>query len=117
MIPSIKTYCDNLTKEFKTIPDSRKEILEKITQYIKSKQKDNKSINLVYICTHNSRRSHFGQIWAHVAASYYKVKNVNTFSGGSLSCSRTISLILKFAWWGIIRSSSLGLKQLRLRIS
>ena len=40
-------------------------------------------VNLVYICTHNSRRSHFGQIWAQVAAYYYKIKNVNAFSGGT----------------------------------
>ena len=93
MIPSIKTYCDNLTKEFKTIPDNRKEILEKITQYIRSKQMDNKPINLVYICTHNSRRSHFGQVWAHVAASYYNVKNVNTFSGGTEATAFNINAI------------------------
>jgi protein-tyrosine phosphatase/arsenate reductase len=83
MIPLIKTFCDNLTKEFETIPDNRKEILAKITEYIATKMKENKPINLVYICTHNSRRSHFGQVWAHVAASYYGIKNVNTYSGGT----------------------------------
>jgi arsenate reductase (thioredoxin) len=93
MIPSIKAYCDNLTKEFKTIPDNRKVILEKITQYIKSKQDDNKSINLVYICTHNSRRSHFGQVWAHVASYYYNIPNVNTFSGGTEATAFNINAI------------------------
>jgi arsenate reductase (thioredoxin) len=93
MIPKIKTYCDNLAKEFKNIPESRKDILSKITQYIRNKQKENKPINLVYICTHNSRRSHFGQIWAHVAASYYNVKNVNTFSGGTESTAFNINAI------------------------
>ena len=93
MIPSIKTYCDNLTKEFKTIPQGRKEILNKITDYIKDKKKENKLINLVYICTHNSRRSHFGQVWAHVAASYYKVKNVNTFSGGTEATALNMNAI------------------------
>ncbi len=42
-----------------------------------------KVINLVYICTHNSRRSHFGQIWAQVAAHYYNIPNVYSFSGGT----------------------------------
>ena len=37
----------------------------------------------MYICTHNSRRSHFGQIWAAVAASYYGISHVRTFSGGT----------------------------------
>jgi protein-tyrosine phosphatase/arsenate reductase len=37
----------------------------------------------MYVCTHNSRRSHFGQIWAAVAASYFGIENVQTFSGGT----------------------------------
>lgn len=83
MISSIKKYCDSLIKEFSTIPNERKEILNKITQYIESKQKENKPTNLVYICTHNSRRSHFGQVWACVAANYYNIDDVNSYSGGT----------------------------------
>ena len=93
MYPNIKTYVDGLTKEFKSIPQNRKEILEKITQYIAKKQVLGKPINLVYICTHNSRRSHFGQVWANVAASYYGVKNVNTYSGGTEATAFNINAI------------------------
>lgn len=60
MYSSIKTYVDGLTKEFNSIPTNRKEMLGKITQYISKKKVLGKPINLVYICTHNSRRSHFG---------------------------------------------------------
>lgn len=83
MISSIKTYCDRLTKEFVLISSERKALLNKITEYIQNKRKENKPVNLIYICTHNSRRSHFGQVWAHVAANYYKVDDINTFSGGT----------------------------------
>jgi len=83
MISSIKSYCDNLTADFKNIPEQRKEFLEKIAQYITKKNLLNQPVNLVYICTHNSRRSHFGQVWAKVADSYFQLKNVNTFSGGT----------------------------------
>jgi protein-tyrosine phosphatase/arsenate reductase len=83
MIPVIKSYCDNLVKNFDLIPEWRKNLLEKVSAYIVQKQKQNQPVNLVYICTHNSRRSHFGQVWAQVAADYYQVKKVNTFSGGT----------------------------------
>ena len=83
MYPVIKTYIDSLTKEFLSVPEKRKDILENITNYIAKKQATGSAINLVYICTHNSRRSHFGQVWAHVAASYYGIKIVSTFSGGT----------------------------------
>lgn len=83
MTTAIKNYCDALVKEFDNIPQSRKKILESISDYINQKRKDHQLIQLVYICTHNSRRSHFGQVWAHVAADYYNVNNVTTFSGGT----------------------------------
>ena len=93
MTPSIKTYCDNLTKDFSKIPDHRKVILENITQYIAKKKIINKPINLVYICTHNSRRSHFGQVWAHVASKYYGISNVNSYSGGTEATAFNINAI------------------------
>ena len=83
MYPLIKKYCTELTSEFNAISKERKELLEKISQYIAKKQIENKHADLVYICTHNSRRSHFGQVWAKVASEYYNIKNVNTFSGGT----------------------------------
>lgn len=93
MYTSIKTYCDNLIREFSSIHPERKKLLEKISHYIITKQQNNKTINLVYICTHNSRRSHFGQIWAQVAANYYHIDNVQTFSGGTEATAFNINAI------------------------
>ena len=93
MIPSIKIYCDHLTQNFDSIPSDRKIVLDKLTSYIKSKQKEHKDTKLVYICTHNSRRSHFGQVWAQVAAAYYKVANVHSFSGGTEATAFNINAI------------------------
>ncbi len=93
MKKDIKKYCDNLKSQFNTIPQERKELLEKITHYISKKNILNKPVNLVYICTHNSRRSHFGQIWAKVASVYYNVKNVNTFSGGTEATAFNVNAI------------------------
>ena len=39
-------------------------------------------MNLNFICTHNSRRSQFGQVWAFFAAEYFKL-NIHAFSGGT----------------------------------
>lgn len=93
MISSIKIYCDYLTQNFDSIPNDRKTLLDKITVYIKSKQKEHKDIKLVYICTHNSRRSHFGQVWSQVAAYYYNIKNVHSFSGGTEATAFNINAI------------------------
>jgi arsenate reductase (thioredoxin) len=83
MYPKIKFYLDELKNQFDSIPNERKEILTTIANYIGSKKELGRPINLVYICTHNSRRSHFGQVWAKAAADYYGIQHVNTFSGGT----------------------------------
>jgi arsenate reductase len=78
----IKRYCETLIKEFHNIPEQRKHLLEQIAAYGAEKLKNHKPLQLVYICTHNSRRSHFGQVWASVAGVYYKMP-VTAYSGGT----------------------------------
>src|SRR4051812_16771763 len=87
MYSKIRTYCDQLAEEYQQIPSSRKQLLGKLALYIKDKRSQNQPVNLVYICTHNSRRSHFGQVWAKVASEYYGIPGVSTFSGGTEATS------------------------------
>lgn len=83
MYQKIRSLIIGLQNNFDEIPEERKAILSKIAAYIQAKYDKNDAINLVYICTHNSRRSHFGQIAAAVAADFYSIDNVHTFSGGT----------------------------------
>jgi len=83
MYQKIKTHCDQLVLKFDTLSEDRKNLLSKVSGYIQTKVNQNEPVNLVYVCTHNSRRSHFGQVWATVAANYYNVSGVTTFSGGT----------------------------------
>lgn len=83
MYSTIKNHCLQLTQKFDEIPDERKEILSQLSAYIKEQRQKNQGINLVYICTHNSRRSHLGQVWGAVAANYYGISGIKTFSGGT----------------------------------
>ena len=48
---------------------------------------ERKQLNLVFICTHNSRRSVFAEVWAQAAANYFGLKNVFCFSGGTEATS------------------------------
>jgi protein-tyrosine phosphatase/arsenate reductase len=83
MFSQIQAYCDHLIQDFQSISEDRKILLDKIATYIQGKKDSKQSIQLMYVCTHNSRRSHFGQIWASVAAHYYQIKDVHTYSGGT----------------------------------
>jgi protein-tyrosine-phosphatase len=61
----------------------RRETLERLAMWIAEKSRVGDEARLVFICTHNSRRSHFGQIWAQTAAWAYGLRQVRTFSGGT----------------------------------
>jgi arsenate reductase (thioredoxin) len=64
-----------------TIASERKETLQVLIDYIQTKYDQGQELHLNFICTHNSRRSHFAQIWAQTAAFYYGVKGT-FYSGG-----------------------------------
>lgn len=93
MFQILTDYCGSLTANFNVIAPDRKQLLHKLSEYIQAKLQNNEPINLVFICTHNSRRSHFGQIWAKVAANYYQIPKVNTFSGGTEATAFNINAI------------------------
>jgi len=56
-------------------------ILNILVSHIQQKQNKMENVNLNFICTHNSRRSQFAQIWGQTAAYYYGIE-VNCYSGG-----------------------------------
>lgn len=68
-----------LRGQFDLISIERRHILENITAFCKSEE----TSRLVFICTHNSRRSHIAQIWAQTAAAYFNAENVVAYSGGT----------------------------------
>ncbi|MDE3124411.1 MAG: protein-tyrosine-phosphatase [Bacteroidota bacterium] len=93
MYLSIQNYCYSLVKQFDKIEPERKKILSSISNFILQQKAQNKQVQLVYICTHNSRRSHFGQVWASVAAAYYGISDIFTFSGGTEATAFNINAI------------------------
>ncbi|VXA96615.1 Protein tyrosine phosphatase [Flavobacterium sp. 9AF] len=69
------------------ITEERKIVLQPLIDSIQEKINLKETVNLNFICTHNSRRSHFSQIWAQTLAYYFKVPNVNSYSGGTEATS------------------------------
>ncbi len=61
----------------------REHLLENIANKIATTLKKEGKVNLNFICTHNSRRSQFSQVWAYYAMEYYGIKNGHSFSSGT----------------------------------
>ena len=82
MFQKIKERCEILSNNFKEINPERKALLEKLATHIQRKIDEKEEVNLVYVCTHNSRRSHLGQVWSKVAADFYGF-DIHSFSAGT----------------------------------
>ena len=79
----LRKYLDDRKAEFDQIPSERRETLQQVAQYVRSCASTGEVARLTFICTHNSRRSHMGHLWASASALYYGVGNVEAFSGGT----------------------------------
>ena len=85
MYTDIVDRCNALAANFSEISEQRKMLLDKLSLHIRDKYLKKIQVQLVYICTHNSRRSHLSQIWTQTAAAHFNIKNVFCYSGGTES--------------------------------
>jgi len=83
LFDSLSQFVHSITQEFDQIPTERKELLQKLTAYVQAQVDAGERVQLTFICTHNSRRSHLSQLWAQTAAYYYGIPRVQTYSGGT----------------------------------
>lgn len=83
MYRKIKSSISELDVETNT--DQRIQRLKPLIQFVQNKITATQQIRLHFICTHNSRRSHFAQVWAQTLAYHFNIKNVFCYSGGTES--------------------------------
>ncbi len=81
--PVLLRYLQNAESRLGEISSERKIDLAKVADYVRTRLSQKDKAKLIFICTHNSRRSHLSQIWAQVAAIYYSIQDIETYSGGT----------------------------------
>ena len=87
LYPALQSFIANLPGKFQNIPEKRLEVLKDLCDNIIGSLKKGEDSELIFICTHNSRRSQFGQAWAHAAVLYYGINNIKIYSGGTEATS------------------------------
>ena len=84
LYPGVTAYLDARATEFDQISPERKDQLEQLASYIRRKSGAEAPTNLLFVCTHNSRRSHLSQLWAAASAARAGLR-IQTYSGGTES--------------------------------
>ncbi len=94
----MNTYWNSLSSDMDEIPVSRQAELKQMAEWVNQELQQSDTASLIFICTHNSRRSHFGQVWAQVAAKQLGIQGVATYSGGTeaTACNpRTVEALMR----------------------
>lgn len=82
MYPALAEYLRARAAEFGSISAERREQLDAVGAYIRTELAAQRPVRLLFVCTHNSRRSHLAQLWTAAAGVAYGL-GVETFSGGT----------------------------------
>ncbi|MCB2205121.1 protein-tyrosine-phosphatase [bacterium] len=83
LYPALADTFAQLRESADLIAQDRRTLLEQTAAWIAEELAQRDTARLIFICTHNSRRSHMAQIWAQVAAWGYGLDGVQCFSGGT----------------------------------
>ena len=81
--PRLAETTVRLLEDTASVSEERKSELNALAQWTAESLEARGQADLIFICTHNSRRSHLSQVWAQVGADVAGVKGIRTFSGGT----------------------------------
>lgn len=80
MNTTLYDHLERVTEASKLIPQHRQVVLKQLIDYVVKK---NGKCGLIYVCTHNSRRSQFSQVWSFIISRSLGLHNVRSFSAGT----------------------------------
>lgn len=83
LFPALDETVAQLLASMDEIRDERKAMLDQAAAYIADHERRGEPAKLIFICTHNSRRSHMSQIWAQTAAWLSGIRSFESYSGGT----------------------------------
>lgn len=106
LFPSLQQYCDQLLQEFDQIPAQRQTDLQVLSQYLSQQYQNQALAQAIVICTHNSRRSHLGQLWLSIGSDYFNLPPIASFSGGTEATAFNPRAVAALQRLGLLINSS-----------
>jgi arsenate reductase len=83
LLPKVREYADILTTSFDMIDETHRLAGGKLVGWIAKNYRPGKPLDVVVVCTGNSRRSMLGATMGNIAAAYYGMPEVRFHSGGT----------------------------------
>ncbi len=83
LLPRVREHADFLTTSFDMIDEKHRLAGQKLAEWIAANYRPGKELDVIVVCTGNSRRSMFGSTMGNIAAAYYGMPAIRFHSGGT----------------------------------
>jgi len=83
LLPKIRSHVDALTTSFDLIDETHRQAGEKLVDWIAKNYRPGQPLDVVVVCTGNSRRSILGTTMGNIAGAYYGMPEIRFHSGGT----------------------------------
>ncbi len=83
LLARLKDYADALTASFDMIGETHRQAGQKLADWIAKNYQPGKPLDVIVVCTGNSRRSILGSTLGNIAAAYYGMPEIRFHSGGT----------------------------------
>jgi hypothetical protein len=83
MLPEIRRHADLLTTSFDMIDPAHRLAGQKLVEWIVRSYRPGQPLDVIVVCTGNSRRSILGATMGNIAAGYYGLPEIRFHSGGT----------------------------------
>jgi len=83
LMPKVREHADTLTASFDMIDEAHLQAGRKMVDWIAKNYRPGTPLDVVVVCTGNSRRSILGATMGNVAAAYYGMPEIRFHSGGT----------------------------------
>jgi arsenate reductase (thioredoxin) len=96
LVPKVREHADSLTASFDMIDEPHRLAGQKLAEWIAKTYRPGTPLDVVVVCTGNSRRSILGATMGNVAAAYYGMPEIRFHSGGTAPTafnSRTVKTL------------------------
>jgi arsenate reductase (thioredoxin) len=83
LLPKVREHADTLTASFDMIGETHRAAGQKLVEWIAKNYRPGEPLDVVVVCTGNSRRSILGSTMGNLAAAYYGMPEIRFHSGGT----------------------------------
>jgi protein-tyrosine-phosphatase len=96
----LRSFIKQISLDCSVISLERKEELDEIARTIIHHLKDERNLDIIVVCTHNSRRSQLGEIWINTLAPYFGLETIIAYSGGMEETAFNIRMVRALRYFG-----------------